>query len=369
MTGEQFPPTAEEEFHVSRGMAFPLLGGRSTWKQEHLLPIFLTLLVGLTLFTVPWPWPYLIIGGKRAPVEIDEAWQVFSILAIYIAFMVSYYVNQMCGRARPGWLLAFVALFTFLLNSTPVWTYWYDFFYSVIPGTRLEKSTNVVANAAGFLFGTGLCEEGFKALPLFALALIGAGLGWLAHRSKGKLSARLAGLRRRIGLNEPLDGIVLGVASGSGFFLHETLGQYLPMVMSQEKYPAAQAFAGMVLLLARGLPTLAEHSAWCGLFGYFIGLAVLQPRLAYLLVPLGWLSAAALHGAWDSVGNFFGSPVIFVPLLVADGLLSYALLAGAIFKARDISLMRTFGLREGKPGVVAPAAAIVAALPLAPVDD
>ena len=115
--------------------------------------------------------------------------------------------------------------------------------------------------------------------------------------------------------------------------------------MSQVKYPAAQAFDGLVLLLARGLPELAEHSAWCGLFGYFIGLAVLQPRKAVFLVPLGWLSAAALHGAWDSISGLINSAAISVPLLVGDGLLSYALLAGAIFKAREISPALAF-LRE-----------------------
>jgi RsiW-degrading membrane proteinase PrsW (M82 family) len=361
-------PEDEEQFQVSRSMAFPLFGGRSTWKQEHLLPIFLTLVVGLTLFGVPYPWPKLLINGKPAPAEINAAWQVFVVLALYIAFMVTYYINQMCGRARPGWLLALVAVFTFFFLSTPVWGHWYQIFYSFIPGTRLEKSSNVAANLAGYLFGTGLCEEGFKAFPLAILALIGAGFGWLAHSSRGKARARLAGVRRRIGLNEPIDGIVMGVASGSGFFIHETLGQYLPAVMSQEKYPAAQAFEGLVVLLARGLPTLAEHSAWCGLFGYFIGLAVLQPRLAIFLVPLGWLSAAALHGAWDGISSVVGSPIIGIPLLVADGLLSYALLAGAIFKARDISLMRTFRLTEAKPGVAAPAA-VATALPLAPVDE
>jgi RsiW-degrading membrane proteinase PrsW (M82 family) len=362
------PSDDEDQFHVSRSMAFPLFGGRSTWKQEHLLPIFMTLVVGMVLFSVPFPWPKVLINGKPASKEINEAWQVFSALALYIAFMVTYYINQMCGRARPGWLLTLVALFTFLLLSTPVWNYWYQLFYSVIPGTRLEKSSNMVANLTGYLFGTGLCEEGFKAIPLAFFALVGAGFGWLAHRSTGKLRARLAGVRKRIGLNEPIDGIVMGVASGSGFFIHETLGQYLPQVMGQEKYPAAQAFEGLVILLARGLPTLAEHSAWAGLFGYFIGLAVLQPRLAIYLVPLGWLSAAALHGAWDGIGSIISSPIVGIPLLVADGLLGYALLGGAIFKARDISLMRTFRLAEAHPGVAAPAA-VATALPLAPVDD
>lgn len=330
-------PSEQTKFQVSRSMMFPLVGGRSTWRQEHLLPIFVTLCIAIALFAVPFPWPQLTIKGKPAPATINEAWQVFSVLALYIAFVVSYYVNQLCGRARPGWLLAFAALFTFLMLGSPLWHYWYDFFYSVIPGDALEKSSNPIAAVAGFIFGTGLCEEGFKAWPLFVLALLGGGLAALSRRSKGRTSRFFAGLRRRIGLCEPLDGIVLGVASGSGFFINETLGQYLPEAMSQQKYPSAQAFDGLVLLLARGLPDLAEHSAWAGLFGYFIGLSVLQPRMAVFLIPLGWLSAAALHGAWDGIGNVIGSAYAGVPLLISDGVLSYALLAGAIFKAREIS--------------------------------
>ncbi len=337
MASPQSVPPVEPGFKLSRSVVFPLIGGRSTWGQEHLLPIFVTLLVGIALFAVPFPLPPVMIGGKPAAPEINEAWQVFLILALYIAFMVNYYINQMCGRARPGWLLAIVALFTFVLLSTRFWSYWYQLFYLVIPGTRLEKSSSVAANLAGYLFGTGLCEEGFKALPLFGLALLGGGLAFLSRHSAGRLSRTLAGIRRHAGLCEPLDGIVLGVASGAGFFIHETLGVYLPQAMSELKNPAAQAFSGLVLLLARGLPELAEHSAWCGLFGYFIGLSVLQPRMAVFLLPLGWLSAAALHGAWDSIGSLIDSAFIAVPLLIADGLLSYALLAGAIFKAREIS--------------------------------
>jgi RsiW-degrading membrane proteinase PrsW (M82 family) len=330
-------PQSETELKLSRSMVFPLVGGRSTWRQSHLPPIFVTLVAGIGLLTVPLPWPQLAIDGKPAPAEINAAWQVFAIIAVYIAFIVNYYINQMCGRAKPRWMIILMVLFTFLMLGSPFWVLWYGFFYNVIPGAALESSKNVVAQLAGNLFGTGLCEEGFKALPLFGLALLGAGLlAWCRHTG-GRLNRFLTGLRKRVAICEPLDGIVLGVASGTGFFMRETLGQYLPQAMSQQKYPAAQAFEGLVLLLARGLPDLAEHSAWCGLFGYFIGLSVLYPRKAVFLIPLGWLSAAALHGAWDGISSVTQSELILATFLIGDGLLSYALLGGAIFKAREIS--------------------------------
>jgi RsiW-degrading membrane proteinase PrsW (M82 family) len=97
----------------------------------------------------------------------------------------------------------------------------------------------------------------------------------------------------------------------------------------------------------RGLPTMVEHSAWAGLFGYFIGLSVLRPGRAFLLLPLGLFSAAALHGAWDGFAEAFpNNGLVVLGAWLVIGLFSYALLAGAIFKAREIS-----------PAASAPAAA------------
>jgi RsiW-degrading membrane proteinase PrsW (M82 family) len=320
---------------LSLNIVFPLLGGRSTWSHEHLLPIFVSLFVALLLTVVPLPGLQLITGSTPAPPGMNEAWQVFSILAIYIAFIINYYINQMCGRARPGWLQALISLSTFCL-LTWFWSSWYDLFYLVIPGQSLEKSSNALAVIAGDIFGTGLAEEGFKALPLMGLALMSVAFAFLSRRN-GRLSALLSGVTEHFGLREPLDGIVLGAASGSGFFVYETLVQYVPMVIDNARQPANSSFDGLVVLLAYGLPELTAHSAYAGLFGYFIGLSVMWPGMAVVLIPLGWLSAAVLHGAWDATTDLVDSPVIGVPVHLIIGALSYALLAGAIFKARDIS--------------------------------
>ena len=45
----------ETNFKLSLGIVFPLLGGRSTWSHEHLLPIFVSLIVALMLMAVPFP--------------------------------------------------------------------------------------------------------------------------------------------------------------------------------------------------------------------------------------------------------------------------------------------------------------------------
>src|ERR1700761_2018584 len=96
----------DSELKLSLNVLFPLLGGRSTLTHEHLLPIFVSLIAALMLMAIPFPGFHLMLGGEMAPPGINEAWQVFSILGIYIAFIINYYINQMCGRARSGVLQA-----------------------------------------------------------------------------------------------------------------------------------------------------------------------------------------------------------------------------------------------------------------------
>ncbi len=110
--------------------------------------------------------------------------------------------------------------------------------------------------------------------------------------------------------------------------------------MHAVKDTGTQAFEGLVLLLGRALPTLTCHSAYSGLFGYFIGLSVLRPRMGIYLLPIGYLSAAALHGAWDATSSIFDNAFVELGLYLFLALLGYALLGGAIFKAREIPLAR-----------------------------
>ncbi len=331
MATEQPVPFEEPPRQLTRGEVFPLLGGRSALAHEHLLPIFVTVCLSLALLVLV---PQTKITASE---EISRAWVIYYGIAIYIAFLVTYYVNEMCGRPKRLWVLAVVALATALLLDTPFWVSWAKLFYDLIPGDQWQKSSNVVAQLAGYWFGTGLCEEGFKALPLIGFALVGAGLAFLHRQAHGRPAWIWTGLRKHIGLCGPRDGIVMGVASGAGFFIRETLGQYVPKMMGETQYAGSQAFDGLVLLLGRGLPDLTGHSAYSGLFGYFIGLSVLRPKMAIYLLPLGWFSAAALHGAWDATGNLVANPYVQLTLLVILALLSYVLLGGAIFKANDIS--------------------------------
>jgi RsiW-degrading membrane proteinase PrsW (M82 family) len=328
MTNEPSAPAGQAEFLLSRSMVFPLVGNRSTWSQEHLFPILATILVSLAMMVALQPWNPLASTSL-----IQQAWVIYWIIALYIALMINTYIYHMCERAAAWWLILGVAAFTFLLLASPFLKYWVALFDE--EGVHWRNSPGTVVQLAGWCV-VGLCEEAFKALPLFALILLGAGLACLGRHAPGRLGAVLAVLAKHVRISGPLNGIILGVASGTGFFLYETPVKYMPGFMSNVKDSGTQAFDGLVLLLGRGLPTLTGHCAYSGLFGYFIGLSVLRPKMAIYLLPIGYLSAAALHGAWDGSDIVSQNAFESLGLSVFLALLSYALLAGVMFKAREI---------------------------------
>jgi RsiW-degrading membrane proteinase PrsW (M82 family) len=326
-------PAEEAGFQLSRGMVFPLVGGRRTWSQEHLFPILATILVSLGMMVALQPGTRLASAGL-----IQQAWVIYWIIALYIALMINTYIYHMCERAAAWWLIVGVAAFTFLLMASEFWNYWAVLFDQ--EGVHWRHSPHYAVQLAGW-YVVGLCEEAFKALPLFALIALGAGLAFLGRRVPGRLGAVLAGLAKHVRISGPLDGIILGVASGTGFFLYETPVIYMPRLMGAANDNGTQAFNGLVALLGRGLPTLTNHCAYSGLFGYFIGLSVLRPKMAIYLLPIGYLSAAALHGALDADDIFSQNAFVVLGLTLFLALLSYALLGGAMFKAREIPVARS----------------------------
>jgi RsiW-degrading membrane proteinase PrsW (M82 family) len=135
-------------------------------------------------------------------------------------------------------------------------------------------------------------------------------------------------------VQDPLDGILLGAASGAGFTLMETLGQYVPQVTVQvalESGTQAGDLAGLQLLIPRLLGAIVGHMAYSGFFGYCLGLSIVYPRRRWQILGVGYGSAALLHTLWNVAGaeNVLG--------LALAGLLAYALLMAAIVQARDLS--------------------------------
>jgi RsiW-degrading membrane proteinase PrsW (M82 family) len=144
--------------------------------------------------------------------------------------------------------------------------------------------------------------------------------------------------RERWGIREPLDGILLGAASAVGFTMIETLSYYVPEIIQSTQMQSGEALgqlAGLQRLIPRLLGSICGHIAYSGYLGYFLGLAVLWPKRWWVIVLVGYFTAASLHALWNAMGAV--SPL----LLTFVGVLSYAFLAAAILKARALSPTRS----------------------------
>ena len=127
-------------------------GGRSTWSQEHLLPIFATVCVGLALVCHS---PFNPEWAHRQGRDRRKPGRSIRFLAFYIAFMVNYYVlpdvrtlPSICGC----W--AVVALFTMAADSHAILgLLWYQSLLHRDPGNRCGKTPQRCGSGlAGYVF-------------------------------------------------------------------------------------------------------------------------------------------------------------------------------------------------------------------------
>lgn len=286
----------------------------SNWRQVlqkgYLVPALLTVACVVALFAIQEPTYY------------------FPILGLYITVAFYYiFIYLLCGKAKPWWLLVGAAIATIVILESPLLRVFALIFRGFLPDDLLNRTltgqTNFVVSFITMFFAAGLMEELLKAVPVFAIYYIGTRL-----RSPW---------RERIGVWEPLDGILLGAASGIGFTLFETLGEYVPKMFASvaaEHGEGAGLYMALTLLIPRVLHSVAGHMAYSGYFGYFIGLSALKPESRWQILGIGYVSAAAIHALWNS------TTVSGVWLLIIVGGLTWACLAAAILKARQLSPTR-----------------------------
>ena len=161
--------------------------------------------------------------------------------------------------------------------------------------------------AAGMLEYDTLRDLGF--VPLLAVGLI---------EEAAKLvvpAVLLLAMRRHVG---PADGLVVGVASGAGFAVLETMG-YAFVTLIQSGGDLA-AVVGVLLL--RGLLSPAAHMAWTGLAAAALWNAAAngrRPRLLGRFVAV-YLLVVALHAAWDSSDGLVGYTLVAA---ISLGLLAF----------------------------------------------
>ncbi len=304
-------PTPPQANHaVSFSQLFPILStGRDLVRKAYLIPGVVTVIFVVLMFATV---------GKSAVVNS-------LLVATYLAGAAYYFIYQLCGKYKPWWVLIGCAGLTVLMLLSPILRVFIFIFRHILPGSlpNAAMSVSFPQLLLRMFIGAGLMEELLKAIPVLGAYFLGRRLHspW----------------RERIGVWEPLDGILLGTASAAGFTLLETLGQYVPAI-TQNAIADGQNISqviGLQLLIPRVLGSVAGHMADSGYFGYFIGLSVLKPRQRWRILAVGYFSAAALHALWNSTGLFSSL------LLAIVGVLSYAFLTAAILKARMLSPMRS----------------------------
>ncbi|MEB3178511.1 MAG: PrsW family glutamic-type intramembrane protease [Nostocaceae cyanobacterium] len=297
---------------VSMSQLFPLLStGKDLTSKAYLLPGIITVVFVVLMFATV---------GKPEAVGFNQ-----KLVAIYLAGAAYYFVYQLCGKHKPWWELLACAAATVLLLRSPILDGFLLVFRTWLPGAvpLQADSVSFPELLLRMFFGAGLMEELLKAVPLAGAFLIGRLLPspW----------------RERIGIWEPLDGILLGTAAAVGFTLVETLSQYVPdfvRTISNETGAGASQFVGLQLLIPRILGSVSGHMAYSGYLGYFIGLSVLKPREGWQILTVGILTASGLHALWNATGVY---SALWLALV---GVLSYACLTAAILKARALSPTR-----------------------------
>ncbi len=268
-------------------------------------------------------------------------------LAFSIVFFVTFalalivYLYARPGRSMLPYLWAFALigglLTLFLFNIPFVFDAISYVFVDLLGGEPADPGPNVSFAWAftSHFIGAGLVEELFKAIPIF----IGLAVGLAASR---KPEAMVGPFQRFFRIRGPLDGVIMGAFAGAAFIILETAGLYLPRTFEQalEVGSADEALgAALFLYFPRVIGGAVGHMAYSGIFGYFIGLAILRPRMSFLFIIGGWVFASALHGLWNGL-SVVAQADTDVYYLMIPALLSALFFAAVLLKARQLHASR-----------------------------
>ncbi|MBW4464780.1 MAG: PrsW family intramembrane metalloprotease [Pegethrix bostrychoides GSE-TBD4-15B] len=315
-------PLADDELRLSQML--PIMGAKQDLlKKGFLIPGVITILLVAGLF-----------ASNGRPVLFN------GLLSLYLGVAAYYFIYRLSGKPKPWWLLFGSALMTMLILKSPILDLFMFVFRKLLPG-GIEQ-TDFMTALIGNFFGAGMMEELLKVLPVF-LAL------WIGRQLRSPAAERL-------GVWEPLDGILIATASAVGFTLLETMGQYVPgavETVSEAAGRGAGELLGLQLLIPRILGSVAGHLAYSGYFGYFIGLSVLKPSKRWTILTIGYITSAALHAFWNASGELgelvatvlgasdWLQQLVGVGVTTLIGSVAYLFLMAAILKARQLSPNRS----------------------------
>src|SRR5579863_7618251 len=276
----------------------------------------------------------------------DPPWyEIYALMVVcFMAVESVHTIYKLCGIRKPYWWLATMAAVTFItcrFIATDCNIYAaFNKFTNYIPNMLQlgPQATSFFDQWAKHYFSAAVPEEIIKISPVIIALILGRFLPspW----------------RERLGVREPLDGVLLGSASAMGFSAAETVYQYfLHLQCPLPGHLTLLPFNPVYLLFPRGLGEVAGHAAYTGFLGYVIGLAIVRPRRRWFTLLSGFVIATLAHSVYDAtveLSGFYSILSLFVAIAC------YVLLAAAILKAREISPTRAYNFAtnfmRGLPG-------------------
>jgi len=318
-------PTPRDYGVASASELMPFRSSRiKIWKSPLFMIAILAALITPLIFGLMGP----ALEGADVRTRMS-AMTLIGIVAVFFLLMViqlTVYLYVKPGRQLWIYLIPFVVVAVLL--ATPLSAPFFIIFREILPG-QIDPSQPYPfpIKFIKMFFAAGLMEELMKATPI----LIGA---WLTmHAWKSPTLVNNPGYKL-LHVRGPVDGALMGVFAGGGFIFLETAFDYIPrlanQVLQQTNDPGSAVAMGMTLLLPRVFGGIVGHMAYSGLFGYFIGLAIIRPVQKWKLLAIGWLASSVIHALWNSVDAI--SPLLNY---VVAGVCAVAVV-GAILKARQL---------------------------------
>lgn len=318
-------PTPRDHNVASMSEIMPFRSSKiKLWKS----PLFMLAILAALITPLLFGLMGMALSGETVRDQMG-ALAAISTLAVFFLLMLmqtAFYLYVKPGRSILIYLLTFaivVALF-----FTPVLQAFFFIFRKVLPGdVDLQAQYTFPVMFWKMLWGAGFMEELFKALPI----LLGAALTIYALKQP---QLRENPAFKLLHVRGPVDGVLMGLFAGAGFIFIETAFDYIPRIaqgaFEETQNPLAAIAAGLTLMLPRVFGGIVGHMAYSGIFGYFIGLAVLRPTDRWKLIGIGYLASTLVHTLWNSVSVI--NPMLQYVVAIAAAIA----VVGALLKARQI---------------------------------
>lgn len=315
----------------------------------------------LLAITVPMMFPaFQMLFTAKNDAEFLSYLKSFSLIMTFVIVAMLQTMMFFYTRTdRPFLHFWFPFVVVSVMLATPLGAPYFYVFRNLWPFWNMEAKGFIPVFLSMFS-GAGLCEELMKATPV----LFGA---WLGFRAKSDPVLAANKLASFVTVRGPLDGALLGIFAGGGFTFIETGIEYVPSTMMRifqgTQNTGMGVAAAFMLLIPRALGAAIGHMAYAGIFGYFIGLAVLRPKSMVKLLVIGWVSSSTIHGLWNSVGEINPFLQYVIAGVSAVGLGSVLLKARQLEMAQSGPAADTFGSIVVDRAAARPAANAAAYVP------